>query len=61
MLDKSVLWAFVAVESFLVVLLMVGLLAGLPRLPVIVSFVILSSINSVIFVVRVRATRSKQP
>lgn len=61
MLDKSVLWAFVAVESFLVVLLMVGLLAGLPRLPVIVTFVILSSINSVIFVMRVRATRSKQP
>jgi hypothetical protein len=61
MLDKNVLWAFVAVESFLVVLLMVGLLAGLPRLPVIVTFVILSSINSVIFVMRVRATRSKQP
>lgn len=61
MLDKSVLWAFVAVESFLVVLLMIGLLARMPLLPVVVSFVILSGINSVIFVVRVRAARSKQP
>jgi len=60
MLDKNVLWAFVMIESFLVVLLMVGLLARMPRLPVIVTFVILSSINSVIFVVRASA-RSKQP
>jgi len=60
MLDKNVLWAFVAVESFLVVLLMVALLARMPGLPVIVTFVILSSINSVIFVVRASA-RGKQP
>ena len=61
MLDKNVLWAFVAAESFLVVLLMIALIAQMPRLPVIVTFVILSSINSMIFVVRVRAGRSKQP
>ena len=61
MLDKNILWAFVAVESFLTVLLMVALLARMPLLPVIVTFVILSGINSVIFVVRVRAARSKQP
>jgi len=59
MLDKSILWAFVVVESFLTVLLMVGLIARLPLLPVVITFVILSSINSAIFVIRVRAARSK--
>ena len=59
MLDKSVLWTFVGVESFLTVLLMLALLARTPLLPVIGTFVILSGINSVIFVVRVRAARSK--
>ena len=59
MLDKSILWAFVVVESFLTVLLMVALIARLPLIPVIVTFVILSSINSAIFVIRVRAARSK--
>jgi hypothetical protein len=59
MLDKSVLWAFVAIESFLTVFLMLGLLAHMPKLPVIVSFALLSGINSLIFVMRVRAGRDK--
>jgi hypothetical protein len=59
MLDKGILWAFVTVESFLTLVLVAALLIHLPMLPVIVTFVVLSSINSLVFVVRVRATRSK--
>ena len=59
MLDKSVLWTFVAIESFLTVILMLALLAHMAILPVIVSFAVLSTINSLIFVLRVRAARGK--
>jgi len=59
MLDKGILWTFVTVESFLTLVLVAALLIHLPMLPVIVTFVVLSSINSLIFVVRVRAARGK--
>jgi len=59
MLDKGILWAFVTVESFLTLILVAALLIHLAMLPVIVTFVVLSSINSLIFVVRVRAARGK--
>jgi hypothetical protein len=60
MLDKNILWTFVAVEMILTLALMAALIARLPLLPVIVPFVVLSSINSLVFVMRVRAARSKQ-
>jgi len=59
MLDKNILWTFVAVEMILTLALMAALIARLPLLPVIVPFVVLSSINSLVFVMRVRAARSK--
>jgi hypothetical protein len=48
MLDKNILWTFVAVEMILTLALMAALIARLPLLPVIVPFVVLSSINSLV-------------
>ena len=59
MLDKNILWTFVTVEMVLTLALMAALIAHLPLLPVVVPFVVLSSINSLVFVMRVRAARSK--
>lgn len=54
---QKVLIVFTAIESVLTLALMVLILLQLPLLPVLVSFVVLTGINSVALVMRVRKDR----
>ena len=57
--DKKVLWTFVIIEILLTWLVVAAVLGRMRLLPVLITFAILSGINSVIFVIRAKTNLSK--